>query len=121
MRGDAAQLAGREVRDDDDLAAKDLLGLVRLGDSGHDGARLGLADIDLEVEQLIGAFDGLGGEDQADAEIDFGEVVDIGRPVELDPAKLLWSLIVDGFDVRDVARFKEALQNVQKMAKKYGA
>ena len=53
------------------------LGLRRLRDAGHDGARLGFADIDFQVEEFVGAFDRLGRKHLADAQIDFGEVVDL--------------------------------------------
>ena len=42
----------------------------------------GFADIDLHVHQLVGALDALGGEHQADAQIDLDEIVDgdLGEP-----------------------------------------
>ncbi len=58
------------------LRSDQLLRLVGLGDAGHDGARLRLADIDFQVQQLVGAFDALGGEHQAHAQIDLEEIVD---------------------------------------------
>ena len=54
-------LRGCKIGDDHHFASDQLLRLVGFGDAGHDGARLGLADIDLQVQQLVGAFDALGG------------------------------------------------------------
>ena len=39
-------------------------------------ARLRLADVDLHVQQLVGALDALGREHQADAHVHLGEIVD---------------------------------------------
>jgi hypothetical protein len=57
---------------------------VGFGDAGDDGARLGFSDIDFHVEELVGAFHGLGGEHLAYAEIDLGEVVDLDLSGRLD-------------------------------------
>ena len=52
VRFDAFQLARLQICDDDHLAVEELLGRVGLGDAGHDGARLGFADINSLVKSL---------------------------------------------------------------------
>ena len=66
-----------QIGGDDDFAADQLFGIVGCRDSGYDGAGFGFAGIDLEVKQLVRAFDALGREDAGDAQIDFDEVFDV--------------------------------------------
>ena len=61
VRFDAPQFARLQIGHDHDLAAEHLLRRVGFGDAGDDGARLRFADIDLHVQQLVGALDALGG------------------------------------------------------------
>ena len=58
------------------LRPTQLFRLVGHGDSGDDGARLGFADIDFQMQQLVGALHRLGGYHLADAQIDLREIVD---------------------------------------------
>ena len=60
--GDAAQFSRVQISHDHHFPADEFAGLVGFGDAGDDGARLGFGDVDFEVEQLIGALHGLGGE-----------------------------------------------------------
>ena len=76
LGGKAAEFAGFEIGDDDDFAADELFGLIGEGNAGDDGAGFGFADVDFEVKEFVGTFDFFGGFDFADAEVDFGEVVD---------------------------------------------
>ena len=59
MRLDAHELGGLEIRDHDDRAPDELLGLVRLGDSRYDLARRA-AHLELELQEFLRAFDLLG-------------------------------------------------------------
>lgn len=72
---EAAEFAGGEVGDDDDFAADEGFGGVGLGDAGEDLAGF-RAEVDFEAKELVGFGDALGDLDLADAELDFGEVVD---------------------------------------------
>jgi hypothetical protein len=51
---------------------------------------------------------------------DIGGLVETGRYFELDPANLLWSQVVDDFEVEDFARFQQTLAIAHRMAKKFG-
>ena len=46
-----------------------------------------------------------------------GEIVELGRYVEIDPSRLLWSEIVDDFEIEDVARFRKTLAKAEKTAR----
>ena len=76
MRFEAAHLAGREVGDDDDAAADEVLRCVPLGNAGEDLALAELAEVDFQAEELVGLGDALGDDDLRDPELDLGEVVD---------------------------------------------
>ena len=71
-------------------------GGVGFGDAGDNGARLRLADVHGHVHEFVGAFDGLGGEDQAHAEVDFEEVVDGDLVAGLDRRRCLCHLAEQG-------------------------
>src|SRR5690606_39662941 len=72
---EAEELARGEVGHDDHAAADHRLGRVTLADAGEDLPRLRLSEIDLEAEELVALGHGLGRADQAEAEVDLGEVV----------------------------------------------
>lgn len=50
---------------------------------------------------------------------DAGPLVEPGRDFELDPAKLLWSQVVNDFDVDEFERFERTFTHAEKMARKY--
>ncbi len=50
---------------------------------------------------------------------DAGPMVDTGRYFELDPTKLLWSQVVDDFDVDEFERFDRTFTQAEKMARKF--
>ena len=52
----AAEFARFEIGDDGDFAADEFFGLIGEGDAGDDGARLGFADVDGEVQEFVGAL-----------------------------------------------------------------
>ena len=60
LRLDAAQLSRLEIGHDHDLAADELFRLISFCDACDDGARLGLADIHLQVKQFVRALHRLG-------------------------------------------------------------
>ena len=68
-------LARLEVRDHQRHAPEQLLGRVRGPDAGEHRA-LALAEVERELQQLVGAFDGFGGDDLRDAQVELREVVD---------------------------------------------
>jgi hypothetical protein len=72
-------LARREVGDDDRELADQLLGRIRRLDAAEDSARAGLADVERELEELGRSGDLLAGDDQRDAQVELGEVVDRDR------------------------------------------
>ena len=72
---DAAHLGGFEVGDDDDAAAFQLFGLVKILDARHDHALL-VAEVEIEPVERARLGDGLHVDDLRDAQLDLGEVVD---------------------------------------------
>jgi hypothetical protein len=50
---------------------------------------------------------------------DTGPLVDMGRDFELDPTKLLWSQVVNDFDVDEFERFDRTFTQAEKMARKF--
>ena len=47
---------------------------------------------------------------------DIGYCVDLGRYFELDVSKLLWSQVVDNFDIDEVERFTRMLNHAELVA-----
>src|SRR2546421_4916032 len=74
LRLEAAELARLEVGDDDHLAADELLRLVVFGDAGENLARLRLAEVYGEAEQLVGLRHALRRQHLAHAHLDLREV-----------------------------------------------
>src|SRR5690606_120821 len=70
----APEAPRREVRDDDDATADEGLGLKGEGEARDDRARLGLAEIHGELEELVLLRHALGGLHDPDAEVDLVEV-----------------------------------------------
>ena len=68
--------ARRQVRHDHHFASHQSLRFVGHGDAGHDAARLRLADIDVQMQEFVGAFHGSGGLHQPHAQVHFSEIVD---------------------------------------------
>src|SRR5205085_696552 len=72
-----AELARRKVRHHDDDLADELAGVgVALRDAADDGARLALAEIDRQLEQLVLLRHLLGREHLSGAQVDGGKLVD---------------------------------------------
>ncbi len=67
FRNAEAHLARGKVGDDDDVFADKVFGFVGALDAGEDLAGLGFAYVCRHLEELVGAFDGFGGEDLGDA------------------------------------------------------
>lgn len=83
--------------------------------------------VKVELLRLNGAYITDGGKLKIESEAGkvikdrhLGYVIDLGRYVELDPAKLLWSQVVDDFDIEDVARFQATLQHAESVARRMG-
>ena len=83
--------------------------------------------IKAEVLRLNGAYITDGGKLKVESEAGkivkdrhIGYVVEPGRYVELDPAKLLWSQVVDDFDISDVSRFQATLKQAELVASRMG-
>src|SRR5215212_8591973 len=74
-RLDAPELRGLQVGDDDDAPPDQGFGLVELGDARDDGAPV-VAEVEVELEQLVRFGDTLGGQHDGDPQVDLGEVVD---------------------------------------------
>ena len=72
----AAERGGLEVRDDDDAAADEVLGLIPFRDAGGDGARRAGAVVQRELQKLLGALDRLAGRDLGNRQLDLCEIVD---------------------------------------------
>src|SRR6476661_8651844 len=72
---DAAELARGEVHNHDDSATDERFRLVILGDPGADLADFG-ANVDGELEKLIGADDAFGGFHLAYPHFDFRKILD---------------------------------------------
>lgn len=84
--------------------------------------------IKAEVLRINGAFITDAGKLKVEAEAGkvvkdryLGYVVDLGRYVELDPAKVLWWQITDDFDIEDAERFSHCLQQAEAMARQFAA
>src|SRR6185312_6975108 len=75
IRLDAPQLTRLEIGDDHNLHANDLLRRILLGDSGDNRAYLS-ADINFELEQLIGAFNLFRRLHLSNTKFHFGKIVD---------------------------------------------
>src|SRR6185503_18453224 len=80
LRRNASDRCRLEVGDDDHLLADELLGGVGLGDAGDDRARCGLAEVDRQVQELLGLGHRGGCQDFSDPELDLAEIVDLDRP-----------------------------------------
>src|SRR4029079_15928124 len=70
-----AHLARLQVGDHDRKTADELGGIVCRLDAGEHLAGFG-ADVELQLEQLLRAFDVFGTDNPGDAQIDFAEIVD---------------------------------------------
>ena len=69
-------LARREVRDHRRQAADQQRRIVRRLDAGEDRARLPVADVERQLQQLVRTFDVFGIDDARDAQVDLREIVD---------------------------------------------
>src|SRR5437588_1326179 len=74
LRLEAAELARLEVGDDDHFAPDQFLRLVVFGDACENLARLGLAEVYGEAEQLVGLRHALRRQNLADSHLDLYEV-----------------------------------------------
>ena len=66
-----------EVGAEDDEAADEFFGQIGFFDAGDDGALADGAGVEREFHEFVRFFEGLGGEDARNAEIDGGELVDV--------------------------------------------
>lgn len=71
----AAEFAGCEIDDDDDLFADECFGFVAATDTGADLTVPKLAEVDLDFEETVGIGMRFTFDDGGDAEVDFGEVI----------------------------------------------
>src|SRR6185369_156948 len=75
VRLDAAQFSGVQICYHHYFAAYEILRLIGEGQPGDDLAYF-VADIDLQLQQLVSAGDALGSLHLSDAHLDFGKVLD---------------------------------------------
>ena len=80
-------------------------------------------NINAELLRINGAFIEENGTLKVEAEVgkvikdkDLGNIVDLGRYVALDISKLLWSQIIDTFELKEVDRFSRTLKHAEQIA-----